>query len=38
MGMYMREHVDIAWQDLKISDKAKLVNKFSIIAIVGNLF
>ncbi len=34
----MREHVDIAWEDLKLSDKAKLINKFQIIAIVGNVF
>ena len=38
LGMYMREHQDLAWDDLKFWDKAKLINKFSIIAIVGNFF
>jgi len=34
----MREHQDMTWNDLKFSDKLKLVNKFSILAIIGNLF
>ena len=38
LGMYMRERQDLAWEDLKFWDKAKLINKFSIIALVGNLF
>lgn len=38
LGMYMRERQDLAWEDLKFWDKAKLINKFSLIALVGNLF
>jgi hypothetical protein len=34
----MREHEDMSWEDLKFSDKLKLINKFSLLAIVGNLF
>jgi hypothetical protein len=36
--MYMRERQDLAWEDLNFKDKARLVNKFSLIAIVGNFF
>jgi hypothetical protein len=36
--MYMRERQDLAWEDLEFWDKAKLINKFSLIALVGNLF
>ena len=38
LGMYMRERQDLAWEDLEFWDKAKLINKFSLIALVGNLF
>ena len=38
LGMYMRERQDLAWEDLNFKDKARLVNKFSLIAIVGNFF
>ncbi len=38
LGMYMRERQNLAWEDLKVWDKAKLINKFSIIALVGNFF
>jgi hypothetical protein len=34
----MRERQELAWQDLKFWDKAKLINKFSLIALVGNFF
>lgn len=38
LGVYMREHKDLAWDDLSFWDKAKLINKFSIFAIIGNVF
>ena len=37
LGVYMREHKDLPWNKLPFWDKAKLINKFSILAIVGNL-
>ena len=37
LGMYMREHQDLGWDDLSFWDKWKLINKFSIIAIIGNI-
>jgi hypothetical protein len=38
LGVYMREHQDLSWSDLGFWDKAKLINKFSVFAIVGNIF
>lgn len=38
MGMYMRDHQDMKWEDLKFWDKVKLINMFSPIAIAGNFF
>lgn len=38
LGMYMREHHDITWNQLTVSDKFKLINMFSPLAIAGNLF
>lgn len=35
--MYMREHQDVSWDDLKFWDKVKLINKFSVLAIIGNV-
>jgi hypothetical protein len=37
MGMYMREHQDIAWSDLAFWDKAKLFNKYAFVTIIGNI-
>jgi hypothetical protein len=33
----MREHRDLSWDDLKFWDKIKLINKFSVLAIIGNV-
>lgn len=38
LGMYMREHQDLSWEDLTFWDKLKLFNKFSFLAILGNIF
>ncbi len=38
MGAYMKEHKDLSWTQLSFWDKAKLINKFSLIAIIGNVF
>ena len=37
LGVYMREHQDVSWDDLKFWDKVKLINKFSVLAIIGNV-
>jgi hypothetical protein len=38
LGMYMRERQDVAWEDLGIWDRLRLINKFSFIALAGNFF
>jgi hypothetical protein len=38
LGMYMREHTEITWGQLTFSDKLKLINMFSPLTIVGNVF
>lgn len=37
MGAYMREHKNLSWAKLSFWDRAKLINKFSFIIIVGNI-
>lgn len=38
MGVYMREHRDASWDQLKLADKLKLINMFSPLALIGNIF
>jgi hypothetical protein len=37
MGVYMREHRDSSWDELKLADKLKLINLFSPLALLGNI-
>lgn len=37
LGMYMRQKQDLSWEELKFSDKIKLINLYSPLALFGNI-